>query len=299
MNKEKVGVLFTIVSAMLWGVFPILVNAWSAHITPLFFAAILSLFTALGTALWMIIRKKTSELRIKKAYFPLFMVSICIVFIPSVLFFIGTSKTSGINSSVLMLSEIIFTLIFTPFFGEKNTTEKYIGALGIMIGGALVLYKGEPILFNTGDILILLSTITFPIGNFYSKRALYSVSPSVVITVRYALGGILLLITALCVEPSFQLVQNFTSYVGFFFVMGFVLLSACKITFYEGMKRLDISKVISLEMTYPLFSLLVLYFAYNTPIMAHQLFGIGIMIFGGYYAVKRKSEQHDNLKYQR
>lgn len=297
-NHESIGVLFTLTSALLWGIFPILVNAWSGVFPPLFFGAIISLCTAAGSIVWMIARGKTHELRNTKSYFSLFMVSMCIVCIPSILFFVGTSQTSGINSSVLMLSEIVFTLMFTPFFGEKNTIQKYIGSLGILFGGALVLYKGGGLQLNTGDILILLSTITFPIGNFYSKRALYYVSPSVVLSVRYTVGGLGILMASLLVEPQVHAWQSVGAYLPFFILVGVLLLTTCKVTFYEGMKRLDISKVISLEMTYPFFSVIALYFIFDQHISWYQLAGICIMVLGAFYSMKRKSETHNELKYK-
>lgn len=297
-NSESAGVLFTLTSAMLWGIFPILANAWSGIFPPLYFGAIISLCTAAGSIIWMIARGKTHELRNTKAYFSLFMVSMCIVCIPSILFFIGTSQTTGINSSVLMLSEIVFTLMFTPFFGEKNTTQKYIGTLGILIGGTLVLYSGGRISLNTGDILILLSTLTFPIGNFYSKRALYFVSPSVVLSARYTIGGIGILVASFAFESHTNLWNQTIKHLPFFILVGGILLTVCKITFYEGMKRLDISKVISLEMTYPFFSILVLYVFFDKHIAWYQCAGICIMVVGAFYSMKRKSESHDELKYR-
>ncbi len=297
-NQESIGVIFTLTSALLWGIFPILANAWSGIFPPLFFGAIISLCTAMGSIIWMIVRGKTHELRITKAYFSLFMVSMCIICIPSILFFIGTSQTSGINSSVLMLSEIVFTLMFTPFIGEKNTTQKYIGSVGILIGGALVLYKGGGLHLNKGDILILLSTITFPIGNFYSKRALYYVSPSVVLSVRYTIGGLGILVASLLLEPQAHTWLNIEKYMSFFILVGGILLTTCKVTFYEGMKRLDISKVISLEMTYPFFSVLVLYLFFDQHIIWYQIVGICIMVLGAFYSMKRKSETHEQLRYK-
>jgi len=188
--------------------------------------------------------------------------------------------------------------MFTPFIGEKNTTQKYIGSVGILIGGALVLYKGGGLHLNKGDILILLSTITFPIGNFYSKRALYYVSPSVVLSVRYTIGGLGILVASLLLEPQAHTWLNIEKYMSFFILVGGILLTTCKVTFYEGMKRLDISKVISLEMTYPFFSVLVLYLFFDQHIIWYQIVGICIMVLGAFYSMKRKSETHEQLRYK-
>ena len=297
LSEEGKGSVYVVVSAALWGMFPILAHEWAKEIPPLFFGGILSIFAALGVSVVMFARKESHELLRRDAYFSLFMVSICIVVIPNILFFIGAARTSSINASVLMLSEMIFTLMSTPFFGEKNTTEKYIGGLGIMAGAAMVLYSGGAIQFNQGDLFIILSTVSYPIGNFYSKRSLYLVSPTVVIAARYLVGGAILMAMSVAIEPIGDFMPLLSKYWVMLALVGAVLLPLCKITFYEGMKRLDISKSISLVMTYPFFSLLFLLMFFDTPIHIHQMIGVGIMVIGTIYAVKRKSVSSDGMRY--
>ena len=45
------------------------------------------------------------------------------------------------KSSMRQLSEIIFTLLFTPLFGEKTTPEKLIGAISVFFGSIFILFK--------------------------------------------------------------------------------------------------------------------------------------------------------------
>lgn len=296
-SEEGKGSVYVIISAALWGMFPILAHEWAKELPPIFFGGMLSLFAALGVSIAMFARREAHELLRRDAYFPLFMVSICIVVIPNALFFIGASRTSSINASVLMLSEMIFTLATTPFFGEKNTSEKYIGGLGIMAGAAMVLYSGGTIQFNQGDLLIILSTVSYPIGNFYSKRSLYIVSPTVVIAARYFIGGIILMVMSVAIEPVGQFASLTKQYWPMLLLIGAVLLPLCKIAFYEGMKRLDISKSISLVMTYPFFSLVFLLLFFDTTIHIHQMAGVLVMIVGTFYAVKRKSVSGNGMRY--
>lgn len=297
LNSENRGAVFVFISAALWGAFPVIVHQWTNQLPPLFFGASLALFCASAAALWMLIRGKGAELKEKRAYRSFILVSLFIIVIPNALFFIGTQYTTGMNSSVLMLAEIPFTLLFTPFFGEKNTREKYIGALAIMGGSLLILYKGEMLSFNKGDALIIASTFTFPLGNFHSKKALYYVSSSTLLFVRYLIGGIILLAISALTEPVQLFGGLLASNFWLFFSLGFILLTLCKISFYEGVRILDISKVASLEMTYPFFSLLVLVFIYDTSVQLNQIIGVAVMIFGSFYAIKRKSVRGGNLKY--
>ncbi len=297
-TRETQGTVLALFSAALWGVFPVVVNRGSHHIPPLFFAAVSALLAAIGSLGYTAFKGNLHELGNRKSYAALFMITLCIVIIPYALFFVGAGKTSGINTSLLLLSEIIFTLLFTPFIGEKTTIEKLTGAFGVFCGAAFILYHGS-LQLNTGDILVILSTATYPVGNFYAKKALAQVSPSVILLVRFFLGGSFLLLMSIVVEApptmSAVIVENWP----LLLLSGLVLLGAGKIVWYEALARLDISKAISLSMTFPLFSLIVLAGFYEEAISRQQAVGIAIMMVGVFFSARRSSVDPATTKYSR
>jgi O-acetylserine/cysteine efflux transporter len=297
-NRETEGAVLALFSAMLWGIFPVMVNRGSHHIPPLFFAAVSTLLAAAGSLGYTAAKGKLPELRNRESYASLFMITLCIVIIPYTLFFIGAGKTSGLNTSLLLLSEIIFTLLFTPLIGEKTTIEKLIGASGVFCGAALILYRGSFHL-NTGDVLVILSTATYPVGNFYAKKALAQVSPPVILLVRFFFGGLFLLLLSMFMEASSIssaiIVRNWPLLA----LTGFVLLGAGKIVWYEALDRLDISKAISLSMTFPLFSLIILTVFFEETVSSQQAIGIAVMMIGVFYSAKRSSVNPATTKYGR
>jgi drug/metabolite transporter (DMT)-like permease len=295
-GQERKGVFLAIVSAALWGIFPVMINRGSHQIPPLAFAAISTLLAAIGSLIYMIANGRSGELGKKEAYASLFMITLCIVIIPYTLFFIGSSKTSGINTSMLLLAEIIFTLIFTPFIGEKTTTGKLIGAFGVFTGSALILYNGR-LSLNIGDLLVIASTCTYPIGNFYSKKALNKVSPPTILFVRFSAGGLFILILSMLTERHAHIPDLVRSNWPMLLFTGLILLGAGKIIWYEALARLDISKAISLAMTFPLSSLVVLVGIYHEEISSYQWMGIAAMMIGVYFSVKRASVDPRSTKY--
>ncbi len=291
-EEEKKGVVLALISAALWGAFPVVVNRGTRQIPPMEFAAVSALLAAAVSFIYMIAGGKFHELKEKKAYPSLLMVAVCIVIIPYSLFFTGSSRTSGINTSMLLLFEIIFTLMFTPLIGEKTTRGKLAGSLGVFLGALLLLYNGsfrpKSFRLNEGDLLIIASTITYPVGNFYAKKALNLVSPPTVLFVRFSLGGLfLLLITVL--SGARMGFQGLAVHWPVILLTGIVFLSAGKIIWYEALGRLDISKAISLGMTFPLFSLLLLVGLFREPVSARQWVGIAIMLTGAFFSIKRLS----------
>ena len=137
--RESTGVALALLSAALWGLYPVAVHSGSANIPPLTFAASITIIAALGALAYALATGRAGELLRVRAYPALLMITLCIVIIPNSLFFIGARQTSGVNASFLLLSEIIFTVLFTPFIGEKTTRDKLLGAGGVFFG-ALFLF---------------------------------------------------------------------------------------------------------------------------------------------------------------
>jgi drug/metabolite transporter (DMT)-like permease len=224
------------------------------------------------------------------------MITLCIVIIPYTLFFIGSSMTSGINTSLLLLSEIIFTLLFTPLIGEKTTVEKLVGAAGVFGGALLILYNGTFHL-NLGDIMVIASTATYPVGNFYAKKALNQVSPPIILFVRFFLGGLFMLPIALLAEGRSHMAPVAFADWPILLFTGLILLGVGKIIWYEALRRLDISKAISLGMTFPLFSIILLVGIFKEPVSRYQWTGIGIMMVGVFFSVRRLSVDPASTRY--
>ena len=200
-KQENLGVFFVLVSALITSIGPIMVNKGVKNIPPLMFASISFIMSALFFLFICISQKRLSEFKQKKSniYFDLFLITIFVVIIPYTLFFIGSAKTTGLNSSLLQLSELLFALLVAYFVGEKNTLNKYIGAGGILIGSIFLIYHGS-LQLNFGDILIVLSAASFPLGNFYAKKALNILSPSVILFFRYLVGGLFIFLLSLIFE---------------------------------------------------------------------------------------------------
>ena len=293
-TRENFAVSLVFLESILWGLFPVFVNFGTKSIPPFTFAALTTLIAAIVGFFYAVINKRLGELKNKKGFLNLIFVALFIVIIPYSLLFIGSKHTSGFNTSVLLLSEIIFMLIFTHFFGEKTTILKLAGSLTIFFGAILILFNGN-IIINWGDILIILSTFTYPIGNFYSKKALNIYHPSNILFIRFLIGGLFLLLLALIFEP---INFNFsTQQWGIILFTGLILLAVTKIIWYQALKVLDISKAISLAMTFPLYSILALVIFFDESISIYQGLGVIIMMIGVYFALKRKSVDPKLTKY--
>lgn len=288
--------VYAVINAVVWGLFPVLVNRGVQIIPPLTFAAVSTLLAFVAAFFYTWAIGKLPELKNTKAYKSLVIISFTIVIIPYALFFIGAKYTSGVNTSMLLLAEIIFTLFLTHYIGEKTTAFKLLGAGGVFIGSLFILYNGK-LSINFGDLLIILSTLTYPVGNFYAKKALNMVSGATILLVRSMVGGFFLLILAMFVERQSNIPEILMDNWPLLLFNGLVLLGLSKIIWYECLKRVDITKAISITMSYPLFSLLFLVWLFDEKISLYQLTGIAVIMLGVYFSIKRRSVDPNLTKY--
>jgi len=295
-KHEKLGIALMLASAAIWGIFPVLVNSAVKVIPPITFAALSTVVATVGGFFYLLAKGKVSELKRTEWYGTLAMIAILIIVIPFALFSLGNQYTSGTNATMLLLVEIIFTVIVTPYFGEKTTGLKVAGATAVFFGGAFILYNGS-LSLNGGDLLIIASTITYPFGNFYNKRALNGLSPSTIVFARYLLASTLLVPLALVVEKGVDVSLIVGAHWKTILFMGLVIFGVSKILMYEGLKHMDISKFIMLVMSFPLFSLLVIVFYTKEPISAYQWIGSAIMLCGVFLAALRPSTSIGKTRY--
>lgn len=294
-QKETLGSFFIFFSSFIWSLFPIVVNQGTKTIPPLAFAGLSTLTVAVCSVFFLFPRQRYSELKERKSYFYLFMLTLCIIIIPYSLFFIGSKHTSGINSAFLLLMEVIFTLIFTHFIGEKTTWLKLLGSLGVFIGACFIVLQ-KAFVPTLGDILIVASTAVYPIGNFYSKVALRYTSIPTILFFRSFLGGFFILGLSFIFERP-NLTQILFDHWKIILLNGMVILGLSKLFWYKGLRSLDISKAISLSIIAPFFSLLFLVLFFKEPVSLFQAIGIAIMMVGMYFSLTRKSVQASATKY--
>lgn len=296
-EEENIGIFFGFIHALLGGMFPVIVSQGVSKIPPLFFASFTTLLAATVAFCYTLQQKKFSDIRKKKSYIPVLLVTLFNIVIPHLLFFTGAAITSNLNIVMFLLSEIIFTLIFTQFIGEKTTLLKILGAGGIFLGGFFILYNGAKITLNWGDILIILSTTAYPLGNFFSKKALNIVSPSLILFLRFFIGGLALLLFSFVIESTINIGALTSEQWLMMALTGVIVVGIGKIMWYESLKRLDISKAVSIGMTFPFFSLIALIVFLQEKLSIYQTIGIGCMLVGVFLSVYRKSVPISATKY--
>lgn len=282
-KKERIGEMFLIGYIAVFSLFPIVANYATREMPPIMFAGISNIVAAITIFSYLALSGKLGTLFNKKAFPYILGVTLFGIIIPFVLIFTGTSKTSGINTTLLLQTEILFTYIFCwLFFKEKITRRKLIGGLTILLGAVAILYNGS-FKLNYGDFLVIAGVVSYPFANRYSKKALELTNPSVIIAIRSIIGGIVLILISFMFErynvSPVQIVKNYWLIILF---NGACMLGAAKFLWFAGLKRLDVSKAVSISIAEPAFGLIYAYIFLHEVPSAYQFAGVVIIIFGLY-----------------
>lgn len=255
-REERIGELFIFGELVFHSFFPVIINYSAKIVPPIFFAAGATLVAAACIFLFLLF---TNGLRAKisrQALYYILLVTLFIVIIPSIFIFIGTRATSGINTSILLQTEILFTFIILGLLGKEAITgQKLSGALAVLLGGIAVLYNGS-FKLNPGDLFIVAGVFFYPIGNIFAKKALRLTQPAVILFIRSLLGGGVLLAVSLAFEQfNRPAVFYFKDQLVYFLLCGVVVYFIAKMMWYEGLKRIQITKAVPIALSSPALSI--------------------------------------------
>lgn len=291
-SEERIGEGMVLLQAMVYGFFPVIISFAGGLIPPIFFAAVSILLASVVLFIYLLLSKNLSQLANKKAFFYTLGVTFFTVILGFGFIMTGASLTSGVNTSILLLSEIFFTfLICGIFYGEEMPLSKILAAILIIIGTVVIMYNGD-FSFNRGDILIIIGTFFFPIGNRFAKKAMALVNPATILFVRSVIGGVLLLLLSFFWENTYYSWQTLISEnMSIILINGLIMFSLTKILWYEGMKRMDISKSITIGMVYSAFGFIYsMIFLKEIPSI-YQLLGFFVVMSGLYIITRTRQKK--------
>lgn len=292
-KSQRLGETYLFIEMAIFSLFPLIINAGTKIMPPLFFAGVSLLTAAVFFFVYLAFTGQLKQLQNKAILKLSTIITLLVVVIPYFAIFTGTKLTSGINTAIFLQTEILFALVLCKFWlKEKISRFQMVGSISIFIGALFVLYSGHFGL-NMGDLLIILGTSIYPLGNVYSKKALEIASPMLILFIRSLFGGIILIALSLLFEKQtpFSLPLKTLELI---IINGLGMMFISKILWYEGLKRLSLTKATAITMSYPIFTLIfAAIFLKEIPTL-YQLVGLTIIMFGVYLTTAKPAEKDVN-----
>ncbi|QQR84046.1 DMT family transporter [Candidatus Peregrinibacteria bacterium] len=263
---------------LLWSFFPIISILASSTVPPLFTLAISTLIATLFFGAMMSYQKTWHELKTPSTFKNVLLGTFFIVSFYC-LVFIGLKQTTAGNASIILLMEVFFSIVILELWGKERMSRSHqSGALLMVAGAILVLFKGQNHL-NPGDLIILAATALPPMGNYYFQQARKQIGSVTILSIRSVLGGIAVLALAMLIEPLPTL-ANLSTSLPFLLINGFLLFGLSKILWLEAIHRIPITHAISLNSMTPAFTLIFAFLILGENPTLWQIIGLLPILFG-------------------
>lgn len=274
---------------VLWGLYPIFTHYFVLQLDPLFLVSVSTLISSLPFLIKIIFTKNVSQLFSKQLLKQTFPAAVFVA-LGNVLLFAGTKLTTGTNTGLLLQIEPIYSLLVGIIVFKEAFNTKRLFATSLMIGGAIIIiYKGF-VLPNLGDIFILLTTLMYQISHAFIKKLLdKGKDMALLLGVRQFLGGLMLLLFALIVNPSASqlvTVNNLQSgtYLGLYLAVVILL-------WYMAVKRMPLSIASSFLPITAIFALLGASLFLKETIMPQHYVGFLLIVSGILWLAKLFSKK--------
>lgn len=246
MNKQK-GILLVLGTALISGV-SIFINRFGVEvINPYIFTGLKNFITVL----WLLViilsigEFKQFKALTKKQWLQLVLIGLIGGSIPFLLFFKGLSITTGPEAG------LIHKLIFLPvilmafiFLKEKINKSLLIGAGFLILGTILLLkFNFSNIIFDKGDLLILIATLFWAVEQIISKKAVAEISPRIVALGRLGFGFGFIVFFWIA-SGQIGLLANLSLYQFNWALITAIILLGYVLTWYTGLKYIKVSSAI-------------------------------------------------------
>jgi len=273
--RYRIKLALILISMLIWGIsYPVIKILLKDGIPPITLATLRNLifipllFYVLAGKRYARYSRSDIGLCVALAFFT--------VFLPNISQNIGMKYTSASISSVIQSSSPIFTVMLAfIFLKEARTPNKIVGSLVGLIG-TVFLTTGGSFDFDVttyGNILILVSSISYAISGILIKVALSRIEPVDLLCFEIIFGFFMLLIPNIVLEDFSVVISlgiDVWLYILFLSVFAGFLAS---IIYYMVLREEEISHLAIFSYLIPVFAIIFSY------IMLHETLGVKDVIF--------------------
>jgi len=205
---------------------------------PIIFTTLKNMIVALLLIGAFIVFRKWREIHTlsKRHWLKLVAVGVVGGSVPFALFFIGLSRTSALNATLIHKTLFLWVLLLAiPILKERMTKGQWIG-LGLVAAANVFIGGFQGFKMNTGELMILGATILWAVENVIAKIVLKDVSSLTVSAARMIFGSVVLMVFVALRGGSFTMTQ-LTAVQWSWTLLSSALLTGYVLTWYAALKR--------------------------------------------------------------
>ncbi len=256
-------------------------------------AAALRYLTATSVLLPLAWRDRHRPVQWRGVAAPLLIMTLCGGLLYQWLFLAALQRTSATNASLLIALNPVFTLLFSPFGGERIERGAVFGVILALLGattitlggqwqGALGLTEG----WNTGDLLALAAAVAWATFNVASRRVVGKLSGAQINLIVYGSGGVILFVMSQGEAPLQQLAHASWAAIGGIVTMALLASVGAGLFFLHGVRIVGVSRTVIFVYLVPVMTAALSALFLGEPILISQVIG-GTFVLAGLYCASR------------
>jgi len=258
LSEKRKGELFIGSDVFFGGLFPILVVFTFARLSSANSLAWSALIAALVFACVMLYRGTWRELKNPLLWKYGFLIAMLVGVLFYGLYFGALAYTTPGNVAIINLFQVFTTFLFFNVVRKEPLSRGYEVGATLMVLGALIVLGRDWSGLNVGDVLVLASTLTIPIGNYYQQVARTIASSESIMFLRSTISAAAIfgfVYIAGVAAPR----EDVLASLPFLVLNGVLFLGLSKMLWIEGIHRMSVTKATALVSLSPL---LTLFFAW-------------------------------------
>lgn len=302
------GYFFIICSVLIWSTGEVIVKLIQNSIGPLQYAFLKLFIGGLFIFLILTFKGDFSIGKMVKENWILFIISSCLALgFSNFIFFVGIKNTQANLAAVLCSTSPVWITIFAFFLlnEKKNLKTKFIGIILGVFGVFILLTNLNFIDFISskfffGNLCALSAEISWSIYTVLGKKIQIRASQNTsnndlkFTSLSFFLASIPVFVILTFTPAEFEnfLKYNFNTWL-FILVLGVVFSGIAYITFFKGLKLVDISKGASLIFLKPIFSTIFAFIILGEAITIFLIIS-SILVIISIYIINKNSKMEEN-----
>jgi drug/metabolite transporter (DMT)-like permease len=297
MNKETLGTLLAILTAIISGVAIPINKIFVVDLDPTVFTAVRSLVIG---AIFLVIASFQSKFNYKKfkkvSWKYLLAIAVIGGAFAFLLFFNGLKMTTAGRGAFLHKTLPLYVLVLAFIFLKEKITQKQVFALLLMFAGTIVLYSTQitPTELWTnpsmGDLLVIGATFLWAVENVIARKAMIKGETNFVVSFARMFFGGLILFGILLLVGKYDLLLKMRTQQLLNIAVSTAILFGYVFCWYWSIKLINVSKASTILLLAPVISLVFGVILLGEPAPVMQLVGSALILIGVYFVVRVRSE---------
>ncbi len=256
--RAKQGIVYAVLSNILWAFFPVLTLVTYRAFPSLLALAVTTGIAAVFFLLVMLTRNKMHELRTPKLFYYIFFITLFIAIGGYGFYYWGLTYTSPGNAGIIGLFEVFTSFLFFNLFHKEAFSKVHmIGAFCMILGALVVLLPKSGGGVSAGSLLILVSTMIAPFGNRFQQKARAIASGETIMFLRNTFATLVFLVLAFLFKQTTLSGPLTSTVIIALFANAVLIFGISKLFFIEAIHRLTVTRVIAISSLAPFITLFV------------------------------------------